>query len=295
MGFPETNDGLEQQVREKRAFLSETAGVSDEPTARKRGDALWMLGEDLFRLGRFEEAAVRFDEAASTLWKFEDERGTFVDARMRQGLALASLGRDLDALDVLDGLVGEIGIEWSDPKNPDTMALVLGLWLGLLRERGVVDKVDEVADVVLGWDRSQTTLMQRLTLAIALSGKAWVEMLHSRAAEALVFLDELIQLCAEEEGGKYGERFLEHLVSGLVARAYALEQSGQAEAAIAGYEAALVRGAGSRGDPDIDRILDAARTGKMRVDLERADGIRKRLRRRSPQTKGTRRNRGRPS
>lgn len=236
VAVPDNDIELERQVIEQRLVLEDTGDGVDDATLRVRGEALRRLGEALFRLGRREEAAACFAEAAATLWLFDDERGTAVYARHRQAMALAHLGRDREALDVLNALIAEIGVDWSDPDLPDLMPLVFGLWIGLLRDSGFADEAEDAADVVLGWPDGGTTPTKRLTIAIALHEKATAEVLRGNLDEALDFLEDAASCCAGEQPGPFEAEFRSQLAGGLVMRAFIFEHSGDSGAALAGYQ-----------------------------------------------------------
>lgn len=267
MGFPDTKEGLEQQIAEQRAFLSTTDGATDDETLRDRAYALWTIGEDLMRLERFQEASIQHNEAAAAFWPFGDDRHVAVHARCRQAAALAALGRNEDAVALLDAVVEEIGLDWDPPSSSDAMPHLLDVWMQLLRDLGSVDRAEDVADVVLRRVRYGTTPVQRLAIVHALRQKALGALSRGGFTEAIAFLDELIERGLEERSGEFDAEFASAIASGLVLRAFAYERSGDPEQALADCDQALTRFGGASG-AGIEGVLADARGRRFRLRVQ---------------------------
>ncbi len=274
MAFPTDVGGLQRRLDEQRAILAGTAGAIDERTVRKRGDALWTMGEDLLRLGQLEEGADRLGEAAATLWPFEQDRGLAVLACSRQATALMNLDRDDDAYEALKGAIEKIGLEWSDPHVPDLMPLALADWLDLLHGKAysgesLTETAVEVADVVLRRYAGDTPT-QRIAIGRALRWKAVSAIMQADWPETLVFCDDVIRRCPVEEDDAVRGSSVEMWLSALTTRGFVLEQLARRDEALASYEEALGRGESVTSvNLNVRKILKDAKDGRRRITSAR--------------------------
>lgn len=268
MTSPDDMSAIEKHLDDQRAIVIETVGATDEQTVRRRGDALWRVGEDLFQLERYDEAAVRLGEAAEVLWPFEAERSTAVFARARQATALEVLGRDQDAFEVMADLVGEIGLDWDDRGHPHVMALVLAQWVEYLPAMGLAEQVPEVADAVLQRFPADREPWERMAVGRALRQKAIFKVMEGNWTDALVVLDELVRRCPVEQQDAYRDESVTRLVAGLTIRGFVLEQLGRPLTAISFYDEALRIGANATA-PGLREMLRDAQDAKMRLASQR--------------------------
>jgi tetratricopeptide (TPR) repeat protein len=264
MGFPQTHDELERDIARQTRIVLETADADDERALRRRGDALWLLGEDLFRLGRFEESVPICDEAAETLWPFVDERHSAVHARWRQATTLTVLGRCLEALTVVERLVKDIGPDWKAPSLPDLMPLVLGLWVGLLEEVDRQGEVESRADQVIALLEDGNTPGQKMVLARVLLAKAAAVEDRGDTNCALAVLDDVIVRASAEVSGDLAGEFRSLLVAAMVKRGLVLELAGRSDQALSAFDEVLVK-YGATPDSDFDDDLGTARASRTRL------------------------------
>src|SRR5579863_9891993 len=250
MSVPADRGAIEGQINEQRAIVMQTAGATDETSVRKRGHALWKLGQDLLQIGCYDEAAARLGEAAESLWTFTEWRSTAVLARAQQATALEAGGRDQEAFDLMSDLIEEIGLDWNEPESPHVMAFVLAQWVGYLPAMDRAEQVEEVADVILERFPTDSTDWQRLAVGRALRQKAISRVMEGDWGDALALLDELVERCPEEQNDAYRDESLMLLVASLTMRGFVLEQLGRTGEAMGSYDDAIRIGANAT-DPRV--------------------------------------------
>jgi tetratricopeptide (TPR) repeat protein len=107
------------------------------------------IAQSLFSLKQFAEAASRFDEALTILWRFEADHPKAVNSTGQRANALNRLGRDEEALALLNQLVERVGLGWDYPPLPDLLPVALTTWLYSMERLDRMDEAYAAADALI--------------------------------------------------------------------------------------------------------------------------------------------------
>lgn len=270
MPFPKDRRGLELEVHRCEVLLQETVHPRDVAVFRKRGIAVWELGENLFRLGRHEESAERLEEAVSVLRDVPSLGWLVVHALIRRSNALSALGRNQESLDILDRAI-ELGD--TAPHVPDMIPLAMGLRMFLLEMLGREDDAYGAAKSLIDEVEPGETQKQKSLVASALVVQGTVELARGRHGQALAIFDEALVRCSN---GQEGTDFEGPLAEAMLGKALVLEEAGRTQEAIDTYDKAF-RQLAYASDPAAREAIAKAR--KRRASLVAHTG-RRGLRRR---------------
>ena len=95
-------------VARYKAIIKETRDASDEESLIQRALAYWMLGRAAVTKKQHEDAMTYSGQAASLATNIPALRAVAVSARAREGVELVVLGRDDEALEVLDEVIADL-------------------------------------------------------------------------------------------------------------------------------------------------------------------------------------------
>jgi tetratricopeptide (TPR) repeat protein len=234
---------LRRAVRVNERLVRQLAFARDDASVRRRGRALWESGLDLKKLGRFAQAAQRFEEAEAVLRRFSSQRDLAVNVAIQRATALIALERLEEALEVLSRVVDEVGVGGTlpnltarVPEMVDVIPVAVGLWLFLLEHLGRMDEAASAADAVIFALDPGATAMQRSVVADAFRLRGVAARARGDRAQAFAALQAAIELC---DGGDL--ELLKTCARAMTERAVVLGEAGRTQEALAACDEMLAR------------------------------------------------------
>jgi tetratricopeptide (TPR) repeat protein len=255
-------DELRRRIAAQEQILRETAGATDASSAHKRGVALWIMAEAFMQLTEFETAAERFGEADSILRGFDTEHILVVSGAGQRAVALLRLGRQPEALDVLNELVERVGLNWVDPTGDphDHLAGALGPWLYLMEQLGHADDAYDAADALITAFDPPSSWVRELEVAQAFRTKGSVALVRGDHQEATELLEEAILRSASGDG----DGFLTVWAEATLTSGALLEQTGREIDALTGYDELIAR-CDNKPDPYLRAMVTEANTRRGKL------------------------------